>query len=399
MDLSLWLTFKEMLEFAVFPGFSFLSRPLYLVLSTHTRGTPGKRPGTAHLRRVRITSFCKLMDESALRPTPPRSPLDTGDWLHLKGAEPMGAEAWESQWSARERDQYKLWREIRFRGLVPWNIFGWGVSWLFSSRVWTWCGLKQAVSLARTEKVRQASMVVEGRWFPGQLCRGREKPDLPTTLAAKLVQPVRKQQPDPFNEEEDAAGTGEGYLLFWIAGLSSPIGWVGEGGENVALRLFVTPSECPSLPLSAVVASRAPRKVLGSSTSAANSTPLSSRKGKKRPCKILEKPSQKEIRPGTTVLLTCEPPAPPWNFFSWDPHPRISSLPFALMSGPVSWRDGVGVRGGVGRIVKNFKSRVRDGHSFSSNSFFFSTLALLFFLVLTTGLFLVRSYLSTSLLD
>ncbi|XP_036109472.1 PCNA-associated factor isoform X1 [Molossus molossus] len=51
-----------------------------------------------------------------------------------------------------------------------------------------------------------------------------------------------------------------------------------------------------------VVASRAPRKVLGSSTSATNSTSPSSRKGKEHPCKLLKEPSQNGIRLGTTIL-------------------------------------------------------------------------------------------------
>lgn len=76
--------------------------------------------------------------------------------------------------------------------------------------------------LAGTEKVRQSGTIVEGRWFSGQLRYGQEKRG-PPLLSAKLVQPARKQQPDPFNQEEEAAGTGEGCLLFWIAGLSSPI--------------------------------------------------------------------------------------------------------------------------------------------------------------------------------
>ena len=46
-------------------------------------------------------------------------------------------------------------------------------------------------------------------------------------------------------------------------------------------------------------------------------------------------------------------------------------------------------------VFKNFKPRVRDGHTVSSNLFFFSALALLFFLIFTTGLFLVLGYLST----
>lgn len=52
--------------------------------------------------------------------------------------------------------------------------------------------------LAATEKVRQSGTIVEGRWFSGQPRYGREKRGLPL-LSAKLAQPVRKQQPDPFN--------------------------------------------------------------------------------------------------------------------------------------------------------------------------------------------------------
>lgn len=93
---------------------------------------------------------------------------------------------------------------------------------LLASRVRTWCGLKQTVCLAATEKVRQSGTIVEARWFSGQLYYGQEKRG-PPLLSAKLVQPARKQQPDPFNQEEETAGTEEGYLLFWIVGLSSPI--------------------------------------------------------------------------------------------------------------------------------------------------------------------------------
>uniref|UniRef100_A0A7N9I9Q9 PCNA-associated factor n=1 Tax=Macaca fascicularis TaxID=9541 RepID=A0A7N9I9Q9_MACFA len=44
----------------------------------------------------------------------------------------------------------------------------------------------------------------------------------------------------------------------------------------------LAPSEYPLLPLFTVVAARAPRKVLGSSTSATNSTPVSSRKAENK---------------------------------------------------------------------------------------------------------------------
>uniref|UniRef100_F6PUE8 PCNA-associated factor n=1 Tax=Equus caballus TaxID=9796 RepID=F6PUE8_HORSE len=64
-----------------------------------------------------------------------------------------------------------------------------------------------------------------------------------------LLQPASKQR-----------GRGKVTLLFWIAGLSSPSSWH---------------RDC-------VVASRAPRKVLGSSTSATNSTSLSSRKAENK---------------------------------------------------------------------------------------------------------------------
>lgn len=93
---------------------------------------------------------------------------------------------------------------------------------------------------------------------------------------------------------------------------SFPIGWVGECGENVTPRLFVPPSECPPFPLSAVVASRAPRKVLGSSTSAANSTPLSSRKGKNAPAGSYMNPLK---RRSGQARHHCSP-YPPRSFFS-----------------------------------------------------------------------------------
>ncbi|XP_034849859.1 PCNA-associated factor isoform X2 [Mirounga leonina] len=54
------------------------------------------------------------MDGTVLSLASPLSSLDNGDWLWGDGAEPMGAASLESPRSARERDQYKLWREIRF---------------------------------------------------------------------------------------------------------------------------------------------------------------------------------------------------------------------------------------------------------------------------------------------
>ena len=142
--------------------------------------------------------------------------------------------------------------------------------------------------------MRQSGTVAEGRWFSGQLRYGREKRGLPG-LSSRRV---------PLTA---SAGTGERYLLFWIAGLSSPI-LSHRLGRRVrrerGSQPLRSPSECLPFPLSAVVASRAPRKVLGSSTSAANSTPLSSRKGKNAPCKLLHEPSQKEIRPDTTLPHT-----------------------------------------------------------------------------------------------
>lgn len=91
------VTFEEIKEYSVLTGFSFLSRPISLQvvqnLGIYTPGTPGKRSGTAHPGQIRITSFCELIDGSAVRQDSPLSLLDTGDWLREDRAKPMGAEA------------------------------------------------------------------------------------------------------------------------------------------------------------------------------------------------------------------------------------------------------------------------------------------------------------------
>lgn len=64
------VTFEEM-EFAVFPGSSFLSRSISLTqnLSTHSWGAPKKHLGTSHLGRERITSFCKVDGRDGTEPS------------------------------------------------------------------------------------------------------------------------------------------------------------------------------------------------------------------------------------------------------------------------------------------------------------------------------------------
>ncbi|XP_060273771.1 PCNA-associated factor isoform X1 [Ovis aries] len=84
-----------------------------------------------------------------------------------------------------------------------------------------------------------------------------------------------------------------------------------------------------------VVASRAPRKVLGSSTSA-NSTPLSSRKGKNALASSYMNPLKR--RSGQAPLIPI--PTAEFLFLRSSPPPEfLSSLPFDVMSEPWSlWR-------------------------------------------------------------
>ncbi|XP_076984319.1 PCNA-associated factor isoform X2 [Tamandua tetradactyla] len=60
------------------------------------------------------------MDCSATHGASRLSLVDTSDWSGGVGAEPIGAAARERRWRAREGDQYKRWREIRF--LVPYSV-------------------------------------------------------------------------------------------------------------------------------------------------------------------------------------------------------------------------------------------------------------------------------------
>lgn len=120
----------------------------------------------------------------------------------------------------------------------------------------------------------------------------------------------------PLNQEEEAAGTGEGYLAVLHRAAHLPKRLGRDCGENVAMRLGVgtyclllnslpcvspqwwllePPGRCLVLP---------PLQLI----------PHRLRQGKVK--SVLEEPSPKGIRPGTILLPTCEPPDLLWNLFS-----------------------------------------------------------------------------------
>lgn len=174
----------------------------------------------------------------------------------------------------------------------------------------------KANSVPATYRKGEASRrVVEGTGIPCTAC-------LPAGDAGVPQPPRAPDWPSrpgsggrPLHREEEAAGTGEGYSAVVDRGSRGfPLPAAGSGtlmrtlASKLGVRTSLPDSERPLVPLSAVVASRAPRKVLGSSVSTTNSTSLSSKKGKNR---SPEESSLKGMRPGTTVLLTREPPDPP----------------------------------------------------------------------------------------
>lgn len=120
----------------------------------------------------------------------------------------------------------------------------------------------------------------------------------------------------PLNQKEEAAGTGEGYpaVLDRAAHLSKRLGR--DCGENVAMRLGVE-TYCRLLNSLLCVSPQwwllePPERCLVPPP--LQLIPHRLRQGKVK--SALEEPSQKGIRPGTTLLPTCEPPDPLWNLFS-----------------------------------------------------------------------------------
>lgn len=147
----------------------------------------------------------------------------------------------------------------------------------------TWCGLKQTTSREPTEKVREA---------PGWRGPWEAWPRVEMPWLRPTEQPGGRNRPSPLRSCGDRRPGKDGRCC--CASLYSPLAWdcsrTKLGGLNSPAS-----SERPSLPLIAVVASQAPRKVLGSSTFVNSSSSSSSRKGRKGPG---------SLRPGTAAL-TC----------------------------------------------------------------------------------------------